>query len=195
MEKVKLDRSGLNGITDTIYHLVDSCVEHHSDFPKEGCRFIDLTPLLADVERFRVVISLVCIYLNHHRGGMIGEFDSVTCMDSQGFIIGTAIAKELNLPIYLARKKGKLPPPTVSVGYSMEYGVDEVEMKESDIEDINNTLIVDDAISTGGTIAAVESLLGDKCSGSFTLVDVSSVGKLCKTRNISPIKMYLDTRK
>ncbi len=59
----------------------------------------------------------------------------------------------------LIRKKGKLPPPTISAKYSLEYGEDYLEIS-SDLNLTNKkVIIVDDILATGGTSSACIKLL------------------------------------
>ena len=51
----------------------------------------------------------------------------------------------------LARKPGKLPAPTESVSYDLEYGSDALEVHKDAITEGARILIVDDLIATGGT--------------------------------------------
>jgi adenine phosphoribosyltransferase len=46
----------------------------------------------------------------------------------EDFIFGAALAQMLGVGFVPIRKKGKLPYTTVSEKYSLEYGVDEVEI-------------------------------------------------------------------
>ena len=64
----------------------------------------------------------------------------------------------------MVRKAGKLPPPVVGVGYSLEYGMDRLEMS-ADIAP-QKVIIVDDVLATGGTLKAVKQLM-DKCEHSI----------------------------
>lgn len=43
-------------------------------------------------------------------------------LDSRGFLFGPSLAQELGLGCVLIRKRGKLPGPTVSTSYALEYG-------------------------------------------------------------------------
>ncbi|MNT77274.1 Adenine phosphoribosyltransferase [compost metagenome] len=57
------------------------------------------------------------------------------------------------------RKKGKLPHDTVRIAYSLEYGVDEMEMHKDAIKPGEKVILVDDLIATGGTAEAAVKLL------------------------------------
>jgi adenine phosphoribosyltransferase len=52
----------------------------------------------------------------------------VAGIEARGFILGGAIAHQLSAGFVPIRKKGKLPHATVRVAYSLEYGLDEMEM-------------------------------------------------------------------
>lgn len=43
-------------------------------------------------------------------------------LDSRGFLIGPPLAQRLGVGFVPIRKKGKLPGPTESVSYTLEYG-------------------------------------------------------------------------
>lgn len=43
-------------------------------------------------------------------------------LDSRGFLIGPPLAQRLGIGFVPVRKKGKLPGPTESISYSLEYG-------------------------------------------------------------------------
>ena len=57
-----------------------------------------------------------------------GKVDKVAGIEARGFIIGGAMAHQLSSGFVPIRKKGKLPHDTVRIAYSLEYGVDEMEM-------------------------------------------------------------------
>ena len=62
------------------------------------------------------------------------EIDKVVGLEARGFIIGGAIAHKLSVGFVPVRKKGKLPHETVRVAYSLEYGVDEMEMHKDAVK-------------------------------------------------------------
>jgi hypothetical protein len=47
------------------------------------------------------------------------------------------------------RKKGKLPYKRVTIGYSLEYGIDEIEMHEDGVAAGERVILVDDLVATG----------------------------------------------
>ena len=92
------------------------------DYPKPGIKFRDITTLLGDARAFRRAIDeLVQPYAG-------AKIDKIAGMEARGFILGGAVAHQLSAGFVPIRKKGKLPHATLSVAYSLEYGVDEMEM-------------------------------------------------------------------
>ena len=67
----------------------------------------------------------------------------------------------LNIGFVPVRKAGKLPYTTIGEKYSLEYGIDEVEIHIDAFEKIPNArvLLIDDLIATGGTASAAASLI------------------------------------
>lgn len=92
------------------------------DYPKPGIIFRDITTLLGNPRAFRrAVDELVQPYAGT-------KIDKIAGMEARGFILGGAVAHQLSAGFVPIRKKGKLPHTTVRVAYSLEYGVDEMEM-------------------------------------------------------------------
>lgn len=122
------------------------------DFPKPGITFYDITSLLQDPEVFAE--------LSNTTKSMVPiETTKIVAIDARGFIIGSLLARDLNLPLYLARKPGKLPVEVDTVEYSLEYGSSKISLEKNVIKPDDNVLIVDDLLATGGTISAVASLV------------------------------------
>ncbi len=123
------------------------------DFPKKGIIFKDITTLLQNPKVFKKAIDAMCKpYKNK-------KIDAVVCVESRGFIFGSALAYKLNAGLVLVRKKGKLPSKTYTVTYALEYGTDSLEIHKDALKKNAQVLIVDDLLATGGTIAAVCRLM------------------------------------
>ncbi|PIP65517.1 adenine phosphoribosyltransferase [Candidatus Peregrinibacteria bacterium CG22_combo_CG10-13_8_21_14_all_49_11] len=123
------------------------------DFPTEGVVFWDITPLLANAEALRKSIEQMAL---HYKGKII---DKVASPEARGFLIGPALAKELNAGFIPIRKPGKLPRKTVQSSYDLEYGSDQLHMHEDAIEPGERILIADDILATGGTAEACAHLV------------------------------------
>lgn len=123
------------------------------DFPKKGIIFRDITTLLADATSFRKMIDL----LAHRYEGQ--QIDQVVGIEARGFILGAALAYKLGTGITLVRKPGKLPYRTIQQVYELEYGTDTLEIHEDAFKPGDRIVIADDLLATGGTVAAVISLV------------------------------------
>ena len=116
------------------------------DFPIEGIQFRDITSMLESPHAFNkacVDLTKVCM-----------QFDAtkIVAIESRGFIFGSPIARDMELPLILARKPGKLPNPTYQRSYKLEYGESTLHIqRNSDINSKDKIVIVDDLIATGGT--------------------------------------------
>ena len=125
------------------------------DYPKEGVIFRDITTLLANPYGLRACIDeLVWPFLDT-------PVDYVIGIEARGFILGGAVAHELGKGFVPIRKKGKLPWKTIGRDYSLEYGVDRIEVHADAIKEGDRVLLVDDLIATGGTADAAIDLIRD----------------------------------
>ncbi len=123
------------------------------NWPKPGIIFRDITPLLKEEAAFSGLIDELVKEFRDK------EIDVVAGIESRGFIIGAAMARELGVGFVPIRKKGKLPWETVSETYSKEYGEDALEIHKDAIGEGDKILIVDDLIATGGTALASAKLV------------------------------------
>jgi len=113
--------------------------------------------------------------------------DRVAGIEARGFILGGAIAHELSAGFVPIRKKGKLPHTTVRVAYSLEYGLDEMEMHRDALNAGERILLVDDLIATGGTAQAAVQLLrslGAELLGACFIVDLPELGGSQRLRSL-----------
>src|SRR6202000_288658 len=123
------------------------------DYPKPGILFRDITTLLGNAQAFRRAVD----QLVHPWAG--AKIDKVAGIEARGFILGGALAHQLSAGFVPVRKKGKLPHETVRIAYSLEYGIDEMEVHKDAVKPGEKVILVDDLIATGGTAEAAVRLL------------------------------------
>lgn len=123
------------------------------DFPKEGIMFRDITTLLKSPEGYKQTLDeLVNLAKNKGITKVIG-------IESRGFIFGGSLAEKLEAGFIPVRKPGKLPAPTVSESYILEYGSDSIEIHQDAIAPGDKVLLHDDLLATGGTMEAACKLV------------------------------------
>ena len=123
------------------------------NWPEEGILFHDITPILQSPQYFLLLVDLLVYrYMDQ-------KVDVVAGLDARGFIIGAALAYQLNVGFVPIRKKGKLPFETVSQSYALEYGEATVEMHTDAFHSGARVLLVDDLVATGGTMLAGAELI------------------------------------
>lgn len=137
---------------------VEQYITSIPDFPEPGIIFRDITSVISNAEGLHLAIEEMQALLE----GV--EFDAVAGLESRGFVFGTPIAYNMNKPMILIRKKGKLPRETVSASYDLEYGSATIEMHKSDVKPGDRVVLVDDLIATGGTLEAAIRLV-EECGG------------------------------
>lgn len=127
------------------------------NFPKPGIEFIDISPLILQKETFDEVINL---FVNEIKGK---EVDYIVGPEARGFLLGTPIARELNVGFIPIRKKGKLPPSSVALQfeYDKEYGKDTLDLPKLVNDDYTEKrfYIIDDIYATGNTIEAIKTAI------------------------------------
>src|SRR5271169_2287192 len=106
------------------------------DYPKPGILFRDITTLLGDARAFRRSVD----ELVQPWAGM--KIDKVAGIEARGFILGGAVAHQVSAGFIPIRKKGKLPHKRVSIAYSLEYGLDEMEMHEDAVVGGERVIVV-----------------------------------------------------
>lgn len=123
------------------------------DFPKPGINFYDITTLLKDAAGFKQVIDT---FKDEYAGKGI---DVIVGIEARGYFFAPALAYVLGVGFVPVRKPKKLPAAVVFMEYALEYGTDRLEIHEDAIRPGERVLIIDDVLATGGTAAAVASLV------------------------------------
>ena len=153
------------------------------DYPKPGI-------LLGDARAFRRAIDEL---VQPWAGAKI---DKIAGMEARGFILGGAVAHQLSAGFVPIRKKGKLPHATVSIAYSLEYGLDEMEVHEDAVLPGERVILVDDLIATGGTAEGAVKLLqkiGANVVAACFVIDLPDLGGARKIRDLGvPVRTLME---
>ena len=160
------------------------------DYPKPGIMFRDITTLLGNARAFRrAVDELVQPWAG-------SKIDKVAGIEARGFILGGAVAHQVSAGFVPIRKKGKLPHTTVRIAYSLEYGLDEMEMHADAVAKGERVVLVDDLIATGGTAEGAVKLLrqiGAEVLAACFIIDLPELGGADKIRKLGvPVRTLVN---
>ncbi|HET7680327.1 MAG TPA: adenine phosphoribosyltransferase [Xanthobacteraceae bacterium] len=170
-------------------HDLKAAIRSIPDYPKPGIVFRDITTLLGDARAFRrAVDELVQPWAG-------SKIDKVAGIEARGFILGGAVAHQVSAGFIPIRKKGKLPHKRVSIAYSLEYGLDEMEMHEDAVVKGDRVILVDDLIATGGTAEGAVKLLrqmGARVVAACFVIDLPALGGAEKIRRLDvPVRTLI----
>jgi adenine phosphoribosyltransferase len=174
----------------TVVNELTAAIRTIPDYPKPGIMFRDITTLLGNARAFRrAVDELVQPFAG-------SKIDKVAGIEARGFILGGALAHQLSAGFVPIRKKGKLPHDTVRVAYSLEYGLDEMEIHRDGVVPGEKVLLVDDLIATGGTAEGAVKLLkqiGADVIGACFIIDLPELGGAAKIRTLGvPVRTLME---
>jgi len=154
------------------------------DFPRPGIVFKDITPVLADADGFAEAMAELA---EPWRGTAL---DAVIGVESRGFILGAALARELDIGFVPVRKPGKLPARTLTLDYALEYGSDRLEIHADALPAGARVLVIDDVLATGGTLRAAVALArqqGAEVVGAAVLVELAFLGARERWNDPAPL--------
>ena len=160
-------------MANSIHEELEAAIRTIPDYPKPGIMFRDITTLLNKPRAFRRAVD----ELVHPYAGT--GVEQVAGIEARGFILGGAVAHQLSAGFVPIRKKGKLPHETVSIAYSLEYGIDEMEMHRDAVHSGQKVILVDDLIATGGTAEGAVKLLqqmGAEVVAACFVIDLPDLG-------------------
>ncbi len=154
------------------------------DFPKPGILFRDITPVMENPAAYRTALDGMKDLLADVR------FDSFAAIESRGFIFGGPLGVEMDKPMVMLRKAGKLPAATRAVTYALEYGEATLEAHLDAFAPGDRVVIVDDLLATGGTAEASARLVaaaGATVAGFLFLVELDFLDGRKKLEGLGPV--------
>lgn len=134
-------------------NLFENYIKNYIDFPKKGILFKDISPILQDPKIFKKLIE------NMSSAKLFKMCDCIIAVDARGFVFGSAIAFNIEKPLIMARKPGKLPGKLSEKSYNLEYGKNSLSIQKDVLSKYNNFAIVDDLLATGGTVDCIFQIL------------------------------------
>lgn len=143
------------------------------DFPSKGILFRDILPVLQNPSLFSKLIDSMC------SKQIVKDAESIIAIDARGFLFGSVISLKLSKPLVLARKPGKLPGKLITNSYDLEYGSNSLSIQDHAIKELDNFVIVDDLLATGGTVNSVFEILSEKNKNVLGLSVVIELKDLC----------------
>jgi len=149
------------------------------DYPKPGILFRDITTLIEHPQGFKESVKRLT---DAHRDLGITH---VAGIEARGFIFGAGVAIEMGVGFIPIRKAGKLPGATIGQNYTLEYGVDTIEIHADVLNSTHKVLLIDDLIATGGTAVAAVSLMrrtGATVENAGFVIDLYDLGGAEKLR-------------
>jgi adenine phosphoribosyltransferase len=158
------------------------------DFPSAGIVFKDIAPLLADAGGLASMLSALAAPWRD------AGIEAVAGTESRGFILGSALARELGAGFVPLRKPGKLPGELLDEAYALEYGSDRLQMQADAVPVGTRVLLVDDVLATGGTLAAAARLLqrqGARLAGAAVLIELAALGGRQRWECAAPLQAVL----
>ncbi|MFC6725198.1 hypoxanthine/guanine phosphoribosyltransferase [Halobium palmae] len=109
-------------------------------------------PMLEPELLREVVVGIV-------RAAELENVDKIVAPEAMGIHIATALSLQTDIPLVVIRKRSYGLDGEVALHQTTGYS--ESEMYINDVEDGDRVLIVDDLLSTGGTLAAICGALDD----------------------------------
>lgn len=162
-----------NGKTKTLKEKFKETIKIFPDYPKPGIMFEDINPIFLNSNLCKEITEELCFLTLSN-----GNIDAICAIESRGFFFGILMSQKLRIPLFMARKAGKLPGEIVSYKYNLEYGTATIEIQKGIIKPNWNVMIHDDILATGGTAAAAAELVqmeGGKVSG-FSFLNSLNLG-------------------
>jgi adenine phosphoribosyltransferase len=145
-------------------HRLAQMVPAVADFPRPGVKFQDVLKIAQQQGGLKLCAPL----MQQLSTADWNSVDAIFGCEAGGFIFASALAIEVDVPLTLIRKAGKVPPPTISASKSASHvsrvatggsKEERIEVDRALISKARSVVVVDDVLATGNTLRAVLSLL------------------------------------
>lgn len=121
--------------------------EVYNNYPREGVLFIDFTPSYFNINSRNYIIKRMTSIID----SLDIDFNKtvIVAPEARGFILGSIIAHEYNLPLVIIRKESKFPPDSISIAkeYKTEYSTDCLAIQDYDLHE-KTCIFIDDVFAT-----------------------------------------------
>ena len=94
------------------------------NFPKKGIMFQDIFSLIEKPKLLKKIVGEISKVVIKEK------ITKIVGIDARGFIFGSIVSNNNNIPFIPIRKKGKLPGAIYKKKYKLEYGYDQVELQK-----------------------------------------------------------------
>ena len=126
------------------------------DFPVKGIMYKDVTSILENPKAFQYTVTKITDYC------MRNKITDIVAPDARGFLWGSPVALDMEIPLHIVRKPGKLPGPLHTHHFTYEYAETNLNIKQdAKLGPNSKVCIIDDVSATGGTASAISELLGE----------------------------------
>ena len=158
------------------------------DFPIPGILFYDISTLLSNPKAWSFALDELEKIVSEWNPEILAG------IESRGFLLASALADRMDLPMTMIRKKGKLPGDVISYEYDVEYGTDIIEIQSDALAAGSKVVILDDLLATGGTLKASIELcekVGANVIGSAVIIELEFLnGKENMQKTVKSLVKY-----
>ena len=158
------------------------------DFPIPGILFYDISTLLSNPKAWSFALEELEKIVSEWNPEILAG------IESRGFLLASALADRMDLPMTMIRKKGKLPGDVISYEYDLEYGTDIIEIQSDALAAGSKVVILDDLLATGGTLKASIELcekVGANVIGSAVIIELEFLnGKKNMQKTVKSLVKY-----
>ena len=158
------------------------------DFPIPGILFYDISTLLSNPKAWSFALDELEKIVSEWNPEILAG------IESRGFLLASALADRMDLPMTMIRKKGKLPGDVISYEYDLEYGTDIIEIQSDALAAGSKIVILDDLLATGGTLKASIELcekVGANVIGSAVIIELEFLnGKENMQKTVKSLVKY-----